>query len=142
MFICKIKYRNLSLKLGFSIEPGVFGYGLIIPHYGTIVVGNKNTIGNYCVLHTSTCITNSNKNIGNALYVSTGAKITGTINLGDNITIGANTLVNKTFKDGNALLVGMPATFKKSKKSWYNEAGENYCNRIEYIENLKKTLFA
>lgn len=142
LLVNKMRYRRLSLKLGFSIGPQVFGYGLVIPHYGTIVVGNKNAIWNYCVLHTSTCITDSNKNIGDALYVSTGAKITGTIDLGDNVTVGANTLVNKTFKEGNALLVGIPATLKKSRMPWYSEGSETYAKRIEDIENLKDTLFA
>lgn len=50
------RFRNLSIKLGFSIGSNVFGYGLLIPHWGTIVVGSTNRIGNYAVLHTSTCI--------------------------------------------------------------------------------------
>lgn len=33
------KFRKNSLKLGFTINEDVFGYGLVIPHYGTIVVG-------------------------------------------------------------------------------------------------------
>lgn len=53
----KWKKHKLELKLGFSIGSGVFGYGLTIPHYGTIVVGSGNKIGNYCVLHTGICIT-------------------------------------------------------------------------------------
>lgn len=35
----KWRYRKLGLKLGFSIGYKCFGYGLVIPHYGTIVVG-------------------------------------------------------------------------------------------------------
>lgn len=73
-FINKIRYKSLGIKLGFTIPINVFGYGLVIPHYGTIVVGAGNTIGNYAVLHTSTCITAGNKIIGDALYLSTGAK--------------------------------------------------------------------
>lgn len=48
------KYNRLSVKLGFSVGIDVFGYGLVIPHKGTIVVGGSNRIGNYAVLHTST----------------------------------------------------------------------------------------
>lgn len=55
--IYRLRLMKLGVKLGFSISPNVFGYGLLIPHYGTIVVGNGNKIGNYAVLHTSTCIT-------------------------------------------------------------------------------------
>lgn len=64
-----------GMKLGFTIAENVFGYGLVIPHYGTIVVGSGNRIGNYAVLHTSTCITAGKKNIGDGLYLSTGAKV-------------------------------------------------------------------
>lgn len=34
-----LRQRKLGIKLGFSIAKDVFGYGLVIPHYGTIVVG-------------------------------------------------------------------------------------------------------
>ena len=34
-----LRQRKLGIKLGFSISRDVFGYGLVIPHYGTIVVG-------------------------------------------------------------------------------------------------------
>lgn len=92
----------MELKLGFSIARNVFGYGLVIPHYGTIVVGSGNIIGNYCVLHTSTCITAGNKRIGNGFYCSTGAKILDDVVIGDNVTVGANAVVNKNV-DGNSL---------------------------------------
>ena len=52
----KICFDRLGEKLGISISPDTFGYGLVIPHYGTIVVNGGCVIGNYCVLHTSTCI--------------------------------------------------------------------------------------
>lgn len=37
-----MRYFRLSRMLGFSIGYDVFDYALVIPHYGTIVVGNKN----------------------------------------------------------------------------------------------------
>ena len=83
------------MKLGFSISENVFGYGLVIPHYGTIVVGSGNHIGNYAVLHTSTCVTAGNKIIGDGMYLSTGAKVLGDIELGNFTTIGANAVAHK-----------------------------------------------
>ena len=88
--INKIRYNRLSHKLGFSIDTNVFGYGLVIPYWGTIVVGNSNRIGNYCVLHTSTCITADKKEIRDALYLSTGSIMTLKIALGNNVSIRAN----------------------------------------------------
>ena len=103
------KYRLLGLKLGFSIGYDSLGFGVVIPHYGTIVIGASNRIGNYAVLHTSTCVSDNGKIIGDALYLSTGAKITSKIKLGNNVSIGANSLVNKSCEQDNILLAGMPA---------------------------------
>lgn len=50
------RYNKLGERLGFSIGYRVFGYGLLIPHHGTIVINGDVRAGNYCVLHTSTCI--------------------------------------------------------------------------------------
>lgn len=35
----KIKFSRYGLRCGFSISHNVCGYGLVIPHYGTIVIG-------------------------------------------------------------------------------------------------------
>ena len=52
------------------------GYGLVIPHYGSIVIGGNNTIGRYAVLFQDTTIAGTNNYIGDGLYLSAGAKIT------------------------------------------------------------------
>ena len=135
----KLKYERIGMKLGFSIGYNVFGYGLVIPHHGTIVVGNNNKIGNYAVLHTSTCITDNNKVIGDGLYLSTGAKITTSSDLGDGVTIAANTVVTKGFPDGYALLAGMPAEKKSDRKIWYEQENKGHLIRVMAIEKLKKT---
>lgn len=49
LIINKLKYFRLSRKLGFSIGYNSCDYGLVIPHHGTIVVGNTNRIGPYAV---------------------------------------------------------------------------------------------
>lgn len=51
-----MRFRKLGMKCGFSIREDVFGYGLVIPHWGTIVISSDLTAGNFCVLHTSTCV--------------------------------------------------------------------------------------
>lgn len=131
------KYRKLGIKLGFSIDCDAFSYGLVIPHYGTIVVGPGNSIGPYAVLHTSTCITALPKRIGSYLYLSAGAKIITSSNIGDNVMVSANSVVTKGFPDGNTLLVGMPAYAKKVIPSWVEyQFGKSY-NRVMAIEKLK-----
>lgn len=133
----KLRYRRLGIKLGFSIGPESFGYGLVIPHYGSIVVGDSNRCGNFCVLHTSTCISGNGKEIGDALYLSAGSVITSKIVLGNNVTVGANSVVNKSFPRGNALLVGAPAAFKADRAAWYDEEEGIYKQRVEAINQLK-----
>ncbi len=132
----KRKYKHLGLKLGFSIGFDSLGYGVVIPHYGTIVVGGSNRIGNYAVLHTSTCISDNGKIIGDGLYLSTGAKITSKIKLGNNISIGANSLVNKDCEQDNVLLAGMPAKVIKQEETWY--VRDSYEERIKRVEDLRK----
>ncbi len=133
-----IRFKKLGLKLGFSIGCNSFGYGLLIPHYGTIVVNAGIKGGNYCVLHTSTCIGGSNKTIGNGLYLSSGGLIMGeNITLGDNISIAANSLVNSSFLDSNLLVAGSPAIKKRTAPPWYERDGETYSIRIKNIEKLK-----
>lgn len=129
----KWKLQRLGMKLGFTIAQNVFGYGLVIPHYGTIVVGSGNTIGNYCVLHTGICITAGEKEIGDGLYVSTGARILGNVKLGNYVTVAANAVVNKPEGD-NALLVGIPAVNKRTEPAWHTG---NYQKRFEACEELK-----
>lgn len=133
----RIKYSKLSKKLGFSIGYNVFGYGLIIPHYGTIVVGDSNRCGNYCVLHTSTCITSNGKTIGDAFYLSTGAKVTTKVAIGDNVSVGANSVVNKSFEDGNIMIAGAPAKMIKPMDAWYIRDGKSFIDKVKAIENLK-----
>ena len=132
----KLKVHKLGMKLGFTIAENVFGYGLVIPHYGTIVVGSGNRIGNYAVLHTSTCITAGKKSIGDGLYLSTGAKVLGDIELGNFTTIGANAVVNKS-EESNCLLVGIPAVKKRDEDTWMKGA---YRERYEACEKLRQTM--
>ena len=124
------------MMLGFSIGCDTLGYGVKIPHYGTIVIGESNRIGNYAVLHTSTCISDNGKIIGDGLYLSTGAKITSKIKLGNNISIGANSLVNKDCEQDNVLLGGMPAKVIRQEDAWYIR--DSYEDRVEMIEKLKE----
>lgn len=132
-----MRYFRLSRRLGFSIGYDVFDYGLVIPHYGTIVVGNKNRIGPYAVLHTSTCVTDACRKIGKGMSLSTGAKITGGEILGNNVVVAANSVVTKSFPEGNVLIVGMPSTIKKALPDWYSLLSMETKRRVDAIESLK-----
>ena len=112
--LLRLRVRKKGRKLGFSIPPNAFGPGLSIAHAGTIVVNANARIGRNCRIHVcvniGADIRDGNKapNIGDDCYIGPGAKIYGDIVLGDNIGIGANVVVNKSFS-GNVTIAGMPA---------------------------------
>lgn len=139
--IHKRKLKKYGMMLGYSIPVGVFGYGLVIPHHGTIVIGAGNRIGNYCVLHSSTCITTGGKKIGSAFYLSTGAKIIHDIHLGDNVSVGANSVVNKGYELSDCLIAGMPAKVIKDSTAWYIRDGEEFASRHNRCEDLYRKTF-
>lgn len=137
----KYRYVKLGQKLGFTIGFNAFGYGLLIPHDGTIVVNGHCRIDNFAVLHTCTCIGGIGKQIGDALYLATGAQIMRPLTLGDNVMVGANSLVNKSF-DSGVLLVGSPAEIKKQNlKPWYEEQGSPWKERAEKIKSVYENRF-
>ncbi len=110
----KRRFKKISMRLGFSIPENVFGPGLSIPHYGTIIVNAKAKIGANCRIHASTNIGASGGSpkapqMGNNIYIAPGAKIFGDIKLGNNIAIGANAVVNKSFEENDILIAGVPA---------------------------------
>lgn len=135
-----VQYHRLGVKLGFSIGYSTLGYGVVIPHYGTIVLGNTNRIGNYAAIHTSTCIADTGKAIGNGLFLATGAKVTRHLTLGDNVSVGANSVVNNSF-NSNCMIAGSPARFIKDAGPWYmRDESKKYNERIKRIEILKSEM--
>lgn len=115
LFFFTMRYRRLSYKLGFSIPYNVFGPGLSIAHYGTIVINRATRIGANCRIHTSVNIGTEAgyggkaPKIGDNCYIGPGSQIYGAIELGNNIAIGANSVVNKSFKMNDITLAGVPA---------------------------------
>jgi serine O-acetyltransferase len=108
------RFRKHSMKLGFSIPPNVFGPGLCILHYGTIVVNSRARIGENCRMEVCVNIGASGGNpsapkIGNNVYIAPGVKIYGDIQIGNNIAIGANSSVNKSFIEDGIMIAGSPA---------------------------------
>lgn len=137
----KYRYVKLGQKSGYSIGFNAFGYDLLIPHHGTTVVNGHCRIGNFALLYTCTCIGGVGKQIGDVLYLATGSQIMRPLTLGDNVMVGANSLVNKSF-DSGVLLVGSPAEIKKQAlKPWYEEQGTPWKNRAEKVQMLYNKIF-
>lgn len=110
----KYKFKKISIKLGFSIPINVFGPGLSIVHYGTIVINRNTNIGANCRIHASVNIGASGgkpeaPQLGDNIYIAPGAKIYGDITIASNTAIGANAVVNKSFEKENTVIAGIPA---------------------------------
>ena len=110
----KFIFKKKSLKLGFSIPINVFGPGLSIVHYGTIIINYTCKIGANCRLHACVNIGASGGEkqgpmLGDNVYIGPGVKIYGNISIANNTAIGANAVVNKSFNKENTIIAGIPA---------------------------------
>lgn len=77
-----------------------------------MIINDKAKIGANARIHACVNIGASNGGapiIGDNVYIGPGAKIFGDIKLGNNVTIGANAVVNKSFDEDRLTLVGIPA---------------------------------
>ncbi|GAB6151430.1 hypothetical protein JCM17380_01800 [Desulfosporosinus burensis] len=119
LVLLKLKLMRLSTKLGFTIPRHVFGPGLSIAHWGSIVVHPDVRVGNNCRIHSAVNIgvfNGKSPTIGNNVYIAPGAKLFGGITIGDNVTIGANAVVNKDVPS-NVTVGGIPAKIISKKDS-------------------------
>ena len=104
----------LGERLGITIGKNVFDEGLIIWHYGYIVVNGMAKVGRNCSLHGNNCIGNDGINpeapiIGNNVDIGAGAIIIGNIRIADNVKIGAGAVVVHSIEEEGVTVVGVPA---------------------------------
>ena len=114
------KKNKLGNKIGLTIPANVFEKGLVVYQVGSIVVNGEARVGKNCQLHGNNCIGNNGKDckapiIGDNCDIGIGAKIIGDVCLGHGIVIGANSVVNKSYKLNDIVLVGAPAKVVKQK---------------------------
>lgn len=111
------KLNKLGRRVDVEIAPGCFDEGLRIYHSG-IVVNYRARIGKNCRLHGTNCIGNNGGDdtrvpiIGDNADIGVGACIIGEVRLGDNVKVGAGSVVTKSF-DGGSVIVGVPAKLLK-----------------------------
>lgn len=117
-------HHYLGIKLGYSIPPNVFGPGLKLNHYGTIVVNPNARIGKFCDIHVDVNIGQNYgpedvPTIGDNVWIGPGVKIFGKIHIADGIMIGANSVVNRSFDEPNITIAGIPARKIKDQGNPY-----------------------
>ncbi len=113
--IANFLYWQLRIIMSVDIPPQVrMGKFLRLPHYGLGVVMHPATvIGDHVTIYQSVTIGARGREwhtvVGNNVLIGAGAKILGSLHVGDNAKIGANAVV-LTDVPANATAVGVPAS--------------------------------
>ena len=114
----RYKMRMLSYKLGFQIAENVFGPGLNIYAYGTIITNPQAKVGAHCTIYPGVTVGGKVENgyptIGNNCFIGLGSKVLGGITIGNNVYIAPNAVVVKDVED-NCIVGGIPAKVIKKK---------------------------
>jgi len=97
---------------GMKVHPeSEIGPGLVVDTFSTAIVLAKK-IGNNCTIEQGVSIANvrgsGRATIGNNCYFEAGCKVMGAVTIGDNVTVGANSLVMSDVPSGCTVL-GVPA---------------------------------
>ena len=111
-----IRKNRLGNRINLIIPENTLGKGVTICHKN-IVINPNVKIGEYCILHGNNCIGNDGRHneapiIGSSVNIGYGACIIGDIHIADNIQIGANALVNKSFDNKDCTIAGVPAKYR------------------------------
>lgn len=131
-FLHLIVQRFIEITTGISIPPDVkIGKGLLIMHFGGIIINSNSEIGEHCTIAHGVTIGNKAPGgkspvIGNNVYLCAGAKVLGEIAVGDNCIIGANAVLVKSVP-ANSVVAGIPGRVIKqiTDKDEYKEFYEN-----------------
>lgn len=111
------RYKKQTFRYKIDIKPNNLGPGCRLFHLGSLVrILTNCTIGPNCSIQPGVVIGNrrlvANPEhwviIGENCYIGLGAKIFAPVTIGDNVIIGANSVVVKDIPD-NAIVSGIPA---------------------------------
>lgn len=105
--------KNFGIFLSYKAQIGI---GLKLPHPNGIIIGNGSIIGENCTIFHQVTLggkklgdakENNYPCVGNNVTIFSGAKLFGSIKIGDNCIIGANSVVNKSFSN-DSTVIGSP----------------------------------
>lgn len=142
-------------RLGFSISGNCFGPGLRINHHGMLIVNKHARIGKWCDINQGVNIGANgmiDKNgevhlrtpiIGDYCYIGIGAKIFSDCKIGNNVRIGANSVVMKDVPD-NMTAIGIPMKIHANKHKMLcissPEFEESFLQRYPQYRELIKSV--
>lgn len=150
--------QKTARKTGIEIHPGaVIGKGLFIDHGHGVVIGETAIIGDNVTLYQGVTLGGTGKEKGKRhptikdnVMVSAGAKVLGSITIGENSKIGAGSVVLEDIPP-NSTVVGVPGRVVKQKNCQIPRSTMDQIHlpdpvktELEYLKNqlhdLKKTM--
>lgn len=125
---------------GIEIHPSAkIGTGFFIDHGMGVVIGETAEVGDYVTLFQGVTLGGTGKErgkrhptLGNHVVVGAGAKILGGIRIGDNVKIGANSVVLKNVPP-NSTVIGVPARIIKTQGERLPDATMDHTNMPDPI---------
>lgn len=120
LFLARLISQLSRHLTGIEIHPGAkIGKKLFIDHGMGIVIGETTTIGDNCTIYHNSTLGGTGKDkykrhpdLGDNVIIGAGAKVLGPIKIGNNVKIGANSVVLKNIPD-NVTVVGIPGKIVK-----------------------------
>ncbi len=114
-FRARLISQRAARRTGIEIHPGAqIGKGLFIDHGNGVIIGETTIIGDNCTLYQGVTLGGTGKEqgkrhptLGNNVMVSAGAKVLGSFKIGDNVKIGAGSVVLEEVP-ANCTVVGVP----------------------------------
>ena len=115
-YLCRIILSRCSVRYGISIPYNTrIGPGLYIGHHGGIVLNHEVVIGRDCNINHQVTIgakyggkTPGVPVIGDRVYLAPGCKVIGGVRLGNDVAVGANSVVVDSVPD-YGVAAGVPA---------------------------------
>ncbi len=113
--VYRVLYKIVQMVTGIELPCEVkIGRNFVIDHFGGIVVSGYTQFGDNCRIRTGVVVGLARVEdpcapvFGNNVDIGAGAKVLGRIVIGDNVNIGANSVVT-TDVPSNSIAVGVPA---------------------------------
>ena len=150
-FVPRVISQFARWLTGIEIHPAAnIGKGFFIDHGMGVVIGETSEIGDYVTLFQGVTLGGTGKErgkrhptLGNHVVVGAGAKILGGIRIGDNVKVGANSVVLKSVPP-NSTVIGVPARIIKSEGERLPDATMDHANIrdpfVDRFESLEREL--